>query len=159
VAGLRDLTCHFANQYPDPAPERTRECQGCSTGLYGLVTPAPESLTFPCVAHATISNMSNRKPTRRTPGTEFFPTPDKASAYDAGVEFQVLGPLEVTQDGSPVSLGGTKQRTVLALLLASISRPVSTYRLIEGVYGDEAPKGCAAPSRRSSPTSAECAAM
>ena len=57
------------------------------------------------------------------------------------MEFRVLGSLEVTQDGSPVSLGGTKQRTVLALLLASNGQPVSTDRLIEGAYGDEASDG------------------
>ena len=69
------------------------------------------------------------------------PVPDDSGVYHEGVDFRVLGPIEVVQGGNPVSLGGTKQRTVLALLLASNGRPVSTDRLIEGVYGDVAPDG------------------
>jgi hypothetical protein len=38
----------------------------------------------------------------------------------------VLGPLEARLNGVPVSLGGPKQRTVLALLVASLGELVST---------------------------------
>ena len=33
------------------------------------------------------------------------------------MEFRVLGPLEVVGDEGPISLGGGKQRALLALLL------------------------------------------
>lgn len=51
-----------------------------------------------------------------------------------GLEFRVLGPLEVVLDGGPVSLGGRKQRAVLALLLLEAGRPVSADRMIEEVW-------------------------
>lgn len=43
------------------------------------------------------------------------------------------------RDGRVLSLGGPKQRTVLALLCVEPSRPVSADRLIEAVWGDEVP--------------------
>ena len=51
----------------------------------------------------------------------------------------MLGRLEVRVDGRPLSLGGTKQRALLALLLLSRNEVVSRDRLIEGVWGDRAP--------------------
>jgi hypothetical protein len=39
---------------------------------------------------------------------------------EKGVEFGVLGPLQVCVDGAPVPLGTPKQRAVLAMLLISI---------------------------------------
>ena len=85
--------------------------------------------------------MESHGPTRRTTDRAVSPVPDDSGVYHEDMDFRVLGPIEVVQDGIPVSLGGTKQRTVLALLLASSGRPVSTDRLIEGVYGDAAPDG------------------
>ncbi len=57
------------------------------------------------------------------------------------LELQVLGPLAVTQAGGPVSLGGPKQRTVLAMLVQVVGRRVRTDQLALGVYGEEAPTG------------------
>ena len=51
------------------------------------------------------------------------------------MEFRILGPLEVEEDGRQVPLGGEKQRALLALLLLSRGRPVSTDRLIDEVWG------------------------
>ncbi len=56
----------------------------------------------------------------------------------APVQFQVLGPLRVENEGEPYELGGPKQRAVLALLVASAGRPVSTESLIMDVYGEDA---------------------
>ena len=61
--------------------------------------------------------------------------------YGSTMEFRVLGPIEVIDSGRSLELGGGKQRTVLALLVANARQPVSTGRLIEGIYGDEAPDG------------------
>ena len=55
------------------------------------------------------------------------------------MEFRILGPLEVEKDGRQVALGGEKQRALLALLLLSRGRPVSTDRLIDEVWGGRPP--------------------
>ena len=54
----------------------------------------------------------------------------------SGWRFLVLGPLEVRSDGASLSLGGPKQRSVLALLLLEAGRLVPTSRLVEHVWGD-----------------------
>ena len=53
-------------------------------------------------------------------------------------QFRVLGPLEVSQDGVPVRLGGERQRALLALLLTRANALVTTERLIEHLFGGEA---------------------
>ena len=56
------------------------------------------------------------------------------------MEFRLLGPLEVVDDGGePVPLGGRRPRAVLALLLLTPNRAVSTERLIDAVWGDDPP--------------------
>jgi DNA-binding SARP family transcriptional activator/ABC-type glycerol-3-phosphate transport system substrate-binding protein len=55
------------------------------------------------------------------------------------VEFGVLGPLQVSRDGSSVPLGGGRQRMVLAALLTHLDEPVSADRLIDDVWGEEPP--------------------
>ncbi|RKS75691.1 transcriptional regulator [Motilibacter peucedani] len=53
--------------------------------------------------------------------------------------YRLLGPLEVVHDGVAIDLGAPKQRAVLAALLLHRGRVVSTDRLVESVWGDEAP--------------------
>jgi ABC-type transport system substrate-binding protein/DNA-binding SARP family transcriptional activator len=48
-----------------------------------------------------------------------------------GLEFRILGPLEVRADGVAVPMGGPRQRALLALLLLSANRAISRDRLIE----------------------------
>ena len=55
-------------------------------------------------------------------------------------EFRILGPLEVDQETGPVLLGGLKQRAVLALLLLEAGHVVSTDRLVDALWGEEAPR-------------------
>jgi DNA-binding SARP family transcriptional activator/ABC-type oligopeptide transport system substrate-binding subunit len=55
------------------------------------------------------------------------------------MDFRILGPLEVEEDGRQVPLGGEKQRALLALLLLSRGRPVSTDRLIDEVWSGRPP--------------------
>ena len=62
-------------------------------------------------------------------------------AYRSGVDLLVLGPVEVRNQGEPVSIGGPKQRSIMALLVAEAGRPVSVDRIIDDVYGDDAPEG------------------
>ena len=61
------------------------------------------------------------------------------STYVGSVRFRVLGPLEVHESGGRLELGGPKQRTVLAVLLANAGNQVNMGTLIDGVYGEEAP--------------------
>jgi len=50
---------------------------------------------------------------------------------DGGLEFRILGPLEVWADGLPMPIGGPRQRALLAILLLSANRVVSRDRLVE----------------------------
>jgi DNA-binding SARP family transcriptional activator/WD40 repeat protein len=60
------------------------------------------------------------------------------------MEFRILGVLEALDDGLPVSLGGPKQRSVLAMLLLEPNRVVATDRLVDGLWGDDPPLRAAA---------------
>ena len=55
------------------------------------------------------------------------------------MQFRVLGPLDVVEDGRSLVLGGPKQRAVLALLLLQPNRPVSKDRLIDVIWGEQPP--------------------
>jgi DNA-binding SARP family transcriptional activator len=55
-------------------------------------------------------------------------------------EFRILGPLEVEGDRGPVALGGQQQRALLAALLLEAGRVVATDRLVDLLWGEEAPK-------------------
>ena len=56
------------------------------------------------------------------------------------LEFHLLGPLEVLDGGSPLSLGGPKQRALLASLLIHSGEVVSVDRIMEDLWGDHPPK-------------------
>src|SRR5207249_2947420 len=60
-----------------------------------------------------------------------------------GLEFRILGPLEVTTEGEPVALGGRRQRALLAVLLLQAGRVVSTDRLLHDLWGEEPPRTAA----------------
>ena len=57
----------------------------------------------------------------------------------AGLQFRLLGPLEVSRGGVVLDLGPPKQRAILAALLLAEGRVVSSDRLIEAVWGDDPP--------------------
>ena len=59
------------------------------------------------------------------------------------IEFRVLGPLQVIDDGRAVPLGGLKQRGVLALLLLERNRVVPRDRLVDAIWEDEPPASAA----------------
>jgi DNA-binding SARP family transcriptional activator len=58
------------------------------------------------------------------------------SVEAATIEFRVLGPLEMRADGDSVPLGGAKQRTLLALLLAATGDPVPVERIVDELWTD-----------------------
>jgi DNA-binding SARP family transcriptional activator len=59
------------------------------------------------------------------------------------VEFRLLGPFDVLIDGRTAQLGGSKQRTLLAILAIHANEVVSTDRLIEALWPEGAPESAA----------------
>ncbi len=55
------------------------------------------------------------------------------------VEYRILGPLEVLEEGRPLALGRLKERTVLAVLLLHANEFVSRERLIDELWGVSPP--------------------
>ena len=63
------------------------------------------------------------------------------SCYKPGVlEYRILGPLEVVDDARPLALGGQRQRALLAALLLRPGNVVPTERLVDEIWGEQAPR-------------------
>lgn len=62
----------------------------------------------------------------------------------AGLEFRLLGRVEMYRDGQPVDVGGPKQRAVLASLLLRVGRVVSVEQLIDDLWPEQPPARAAA---------------
>jgi DNA-binding SARP family transcriptional activator len=56
------------------------------------------------------------------------------------VEFRILGPLEVVEEGRLLPLGGPRQRALLAILLTRANEVVSSDRLIDELWGARPPR-------------------
>ena len=56
------------------------------------------------------------------------------------MQFLILGPLEVSDDGRKLALGGPKQRAVLAHLILRANHVVPADLLIDGLWGEEPPE-------------------
>ena len=56
------------------------------------------------------------------------------------LEFRILGPLEVSDERGSLTLGGQRQRALLAALVLEAGRVVASDRLIDLLWGDEAPR-------------------
>jgi DNA-binding SARP family transcriptional activator len=50
------------------------------------------------------------------------------------IEFRILGPVEAHRDGSPIPLGGPKQRALLAYLLLRANQAVSADELVDALW-------------------------
>jgi DNA-binding SARP family transcriptional activator/WD40 repeat protein len=59
------------------------------------------------------------------------------------MDFRILGPLEVLDEGRVVALAGAKQRALLALLLLHADQALSTERLIDELWGEQPPAAAA----------------
>jgi DNA-binding SARP family transcriptional activator len=55
------------------------------------------------------------------------------------MQYGILGPLAVWEDGREVALGAAKQRAVLAVLLLRANEPVPPARLIDALWGEQPP--------------------
>src|SRR5215208_7049131 len=59
------------------------------------------------------------------------------------MEFRILGPLEAIDGTQPLPLGGRKQRALIARLLLDVNRTVAVDRLVDDLWGDDAPETAA----------------
>src|SRR5919202_1570400 len=55
------------------------------------------------------------------------------------MQFRILGPLEVHDDGRQIALGGPKQRALLGVLLLHVNESISSERLVDELWGDRPP--------------------
>ena len=53
---------------------------------------------------------------------------------------QLLGPVEVLDDGRPLELGGPQQRAVIAHLALEVGHVVSVDRLVDRLWGEDSPR-------------------
>ncbi len=56
-----------------------------------------------------------------------------------GLDFRILGPLQVVRDGAPLPVGGPRQRSVLVRLLLNPGKVVPFGSLIDEVWGGDPP--------------------
>src|SRR5689334_2080123 len=65
---------------------------------------------------------------------------DRDQHRRSAMEFRVLGPVQVEEDGAPLALGtGLRLRTLLALFLAHPNQIVATDTLIDQVWAEDPP--------------------
>src|SRR5262245_25302805 len=56
------------------------------------------------------------------------------------MEFRILGPFDVVEDGEGLLLGSGRQRALLAFLLLNANHAVSIERLVDELWGDKPPE-------------------
>jgi WD40 repeat protein/DNA-binding SARP family transcriptional activator/class 3 adenylate cyclase len=69
-----------------------------------------------------------------------LPTRPARPVYGRKIQFRVLGPLEADPGGGAISLGGPKQRAVLAHLLLRANQLVPVDTLVDEIWGEEPPE-------------------
>ncbi len=55
------------------------------------------------------------------------------------MEFRILGPLEVLENGAAIDVGSAKPRALLAVLLLNANRVVSRDELLEALWDEQPP--------------------
>ena len=56
------------------------------------------------------------------------------------MQFRVLGPIQVVEDGNTLAVAAGHQRALLALLLLHVNRVVTTDRILDELWGDDPPE-------------------
>src|SRR5262249_5912744 len=57
-----------------------------------------------------------------------------------GLEFRILGPLEVREGDRPVEVRGAKRKVLLGMLLLHANQAVSNEALIDEIWGEDPPE-------------------
>src|SRR6202034_1819154 len=78
-----------------------------------------------------------------TPPRKKLANPADRWFHPTGMRFESLGPLSVSQDGEAVSLGGRKQRTLLAVLLLHRNEVLARDHLVDALWGERPPRRAA----------------
>jgi WD40 repeat protein/DNA-binding SARP family transcriptional activator len=72
-----------------------------------------------------------------------IPSPNRGTVGSSGAsmafEVRLLGSVEALSDGHSLSLGGSKQRSVVAMLALNANTTLSGERLIDGLWGEHPP--------------------
>jgi DNA-binding SARP family transcriptional activator len=78
---------------------------------------------------------------------ELIGLPNRGTVVKSGAsmafEVRLLGSVEALVDGHSLSLGGNKQRGVVAMLALHANTTLSGDRLIDGLWGDDPPPSAA----------------
>jgi YVTN family beta-propeller protein len=78
-----------------------------------------------------------------TPSRKKVANPADRWFHPTGMRFEALGALSVSSNGEAVSLGGRKQRTLLAVLLLHANEAVPRAQLVDGLWGERPPRSAA----------------
>src|SRR5579871_2236079 len=136
--GARTTNGH-SSRYGSSWLSRSRPPTGCPCCNAARVTPRVAGATE---RHARRVRVAVRFARVGHAGAGGWPEAEKGAGMGDAPErvvFRVLGPLDVLVDGHALALGGTRQRLVLAALLAQANTVVSSDRLIDIVWADEPP--------------------
>jgi DNA-binding SARP family transcriptional activator/DNA-binding XRE family transcriptional regulator len=76
-------------------------------------------------------------PSEQSSGSDGDPVP--RSAKGSGLRLGILGPLTVWRDGSPVALGGTRQRAVLGALALHNAGGLHRDAIVDLLWGEDPP--------------------
>ncbi len=96
-----------------------------------------------CVDGVAIRLQTGDSRLLRAPGRAFYGVGARKGLKTSGMEFRILGPLDVVEGGRSLDLGGPKQRALLAALLVRANEAVSQDTLVDDLWG-EAPPATAA---------------
>jgi DNA-binding response OmpR family regulator len=113
----------------------------------GATPPTPPLLLRPAVPPAAAEADADGDAAPSTGGPAASPG-DRAPAADlGGLELRVLGPLEVRLHGQPVAVTASKERALLALLVANHGRTLPVGQLAEDLWEGSPPESASAALR------------
>src|SRR5713101_4828797 len=127
-----------------PSPTALQVCHGGGGGLSGCVTgwPARPAVVATSAATETVAQTRIKRMVvllSEADGATMSRAAKRSLRSVGGMEFRILGSLEVAVDGRPLPLGGPSQRALLALLLLHANEVVSSDRLLEELWADRPP--------------------
>src|SRR6266852_5156392 len=127
-----------------PSPTALQVCHGGGGGLSCCVTgwPAKPAVVATSAATETVARTRIERMVvllSEADGATMSRGAKRSLRSVEGMEFRILGSLEVVVDGRPLPLGGPSQRALLALLLLHANEVVSNDRLLDELWADGPP--------------------